>query len=839
MRPRRPTALLAALPAAAFSFLAASLLTAQPARADLQVELANGDKAFGSLLPSTEVETYLVEVAAGSKLQVTLKGRRSRGAAAATVGLRVLGAGDAELGRIVAAVKGGKVTVTPAESDVLRIVVEGASAGDYQLAVKWTPPRKTVLHGNLSAGPAELVAAFDRGAFATIVVKADAGSPARPRVNRIELEAETIASYTPPANVNATSHKVKSPRLPSVGKYVIAIDDAAAAAPADAPFTATIALRIPPARHRTIDLTSRTLGDGALGSGSAQGTVIGPEGGVAAFGLGLGLDGASITVPPGALPYPVALVVGSASPITTPGSSLGPVGPTVSFSPEGLTFDEPVLVTIPLDPALVGADPSVVQVFVRNAQGQVSLVPPPYTINASAGTMSFPVSHFSAYGAFVQPSPGKDLTGDGIDDLVLSAPGKDFRTGAVFVFRGGAARRDADLGAEEGGAAAFGVEGGSQLGRRYAVGDLDADGTADLAVTSNTTDFTTSEVRVYLGGKRFLRNFAQGRFLRFTPHPQDTNLSSDLAIGDVTGDGVADLCVSDTSGGPSGEGSVTIFPGGRELADTAGDAAGVLRLVGAQPGDEFGASVVVGEVTGDLQGDLLVGSTQTLNQGSGMVSVYEGGGAFAKSPGSKRPAVISGGFQSEVLGHAIAVGDLDGDGVGDVIAGSPGLSFSGTLGAISEHLGPVLEDRISSQANGITFAQDDTERLGETLVVARFTTTSGRVGAPAIFAGAPKADRANLTGNGAVYQYEHATFQNGLPPRIEKAGGESGGGFGVALGVLDWDGDGNDDLVVGAPFEDPQVTDAGRVYVYFGPDFATAPRVVIASSSDGGNLGLR
>jgi hypothetical protein len=65
--------------------------------------------------------------------------------------------------------------------------------------------------------------------------------------------------------------------------------------------------------------------------------------------------------------------------------------------------------------------------------------------------------------------------------------------------------------------------------------------------------------------------------------------------------------------------------------------------------------------------------------------------------------------------------------------------------------------------------------------------------------------------------------------------------FGAVVRVLDWDGDGRDDLAVGAPGEDAGgFTDIGAVHVFFGPTYDPAFRVVIRGPEiDGARFGLR
>ncbi|HEY8142382.1 MAG TPA: hypothetical protein VIG06_06915 [Kofleriaceae bacterium] len=80
------------------------------------------------------------------------------------------------------------------------------------------------------------------------------------------------------------------------------------------------------------------------------------------------------------------------------------------------------------------------------------------------------------------------------------------------------------------------------------------------------------------------------------------------------------------------------------------------------------------------------------------------------------------------------------------------------------------------------------------------------VGAPLDDGGATDRGRVRLYGGGA----------NGIsgPPDRSLSGPTAGGRFGAALAVLDWNGDGESDLAVGAP---GAAGGSGRVYIYLGP----------------------
>lgn len=157
-------------------------------------------------------------------------------------------------------------------------------------------------------------------------------------------------------------------------------------------------------------------------------------------------------------------------------------------------------------------------------------------------------------------------------------------------------------------------------------------------------------------------------------------------------------------------------------------------------------------------------------------------------------------------GGVAAAGDVDGDGVPDVIAGSYGLDANGLMSAGSTFVFSGLTGATISRSDGTgTF-----DRLG--MVVAAVGDVDGD-GRTDYFSGSEMASR-NGTFHGAGGLFSGATGLRLLDLEGEAAGDAYGA---AACGVGDWDGDGVPDFVVGAPRADPAgAEDAGTVYLYSG-----------------------
>jgi len=258
-----------------------------------------------------------------------------------------------------------------------------------------------------------------------------------------------------------------------------------------------------------------------------------------------------------------------------------------------------------------------------------------------------------------------DVDGDGLADMIIGARGifgGGRPIGQTFVFRGGPAGAittltdPADINTSE-----FGYSVAS-------AGDVDRDGYADVVVGAPAGGTAACVAYLYRGGPGGIEP---------TPLPLTVAGSKQLGIsvagaGDVNGDGYGDVVVGANMTGPSGVGAAYLFMGG-----PAGLSTTPVVLVPSGLANTFGFGFSVasaGDVDGDGYADVVVGANSS-NGLHGAVFVFHGSSGGI----DPTPQLLGAPSVSEAeLGWAVAgVGDVDGDGFDDVVAGAPGNGLPG------------------------------------------------------------------------------------------------------------------------------------------------------------------
>lgn len=374
-----------------------------------------------------------------------------------------------------------------------------------------------------------------------------------------------------------------------------------------------------------------------------------------------------------------------------------------------------------------------------------------------------------------------DVNGDGFADALVGAELARGGKGAAYLYFGG--ERTASPIARPGSVTvADRTLTGTATNNGYfgtalaGLGDVNGDGYGDLAVGEPGIG-TTSKVLVYHGRAGGPLDEPSRTLNSVTPN---SSFGSSVAgVGDVNGDGYADLAVGAPQAGTSASGAVYLYQGGPGgLAATP-----ALTLTGAASSSFGGTLAGAGDVNGDGYDDLLVGA-----QSASSVTLYLGGsdGLVTALPITRSSPA---GPFTQFAASLAAAGDVNGDGFADIVVGAPGANNN--LGAAYVYLGG---------ASGLSSAPART-----------YTGSTGFGGVGHAVAGAGDTDGdgyADLAVGsfdygaqvGAVYLYRGGPGGPASTPALTMPSGAVNDGFGTALaGLGDVNGDGYADLLAGAP----------------------------------------
>lgn len=266
---------------------------------------------------------------------------------------------------------------------------------------------------------------------------------------------------------------------------------------------------------------------------------------------------------------------------------------------------------------------------------------------------------------------GGDLTGDGQADLLVGAPSLNdgAHVGTAWLVSGADALADADLGAA---AVALTGESGRLGGYRVLGADLDGDGVSEAVVGAQGS---TGSVFVLAGPITGEQDLSDGVELASSETNSKAG-SATAAPGDLDGDGLADLIVGARYSALNGteSGAAFVMSGGFSFNATLQDDA-TATLLGAADHDHAGVTVGgLGDIDQDGTGDVFVGAPECdLGATDGGAVFLARGPLEGQIPLSDVPAVLAGTTSYGWLGRGAArVGDVNSDGINDLLLGGPG-----------------------------------------------------------------------------------------------------------------------------------------------------------------------
>jgi hypothetical protein len=339
-----------------------------------------------------------------------------------------------------------------------------------------------------------------------------------------------------------------------------------------------------------------------------------------------------------------------------------------------------------------------------------------------------------------------DVNGDGIADFALLSPNhklypvsNDYSGSHLYIIFGKSVNGDISLPSIAAGQGGFTMNLPGQIGNAnfeetlYAVksaGDVNGDGLADFMVRVHETFTNKSEVCVVFGkadGSAVDPHAVlagQGGFAITNSAISPSQAPGEMkGVGDVNGDGLADMIVGNTNILGTGDPNSYVVFGKKDgsavdLKQIAAGNGGGFAFIGESISDNAGYSVSsAGDMNGDGLADLVVSAPY--NGDSGLYAgrlyvvygkpgtsavqlsdVAAGHGGFAINGGEPGAYI----WASESGNGGNSLGDFNGDGFGDLIVtahGTRAIVYGGPQYATSpiDHLGTSANETLSGNAN--------------------------------------------------------------------------------------------------------------------------------------------
>ncbi len=372
---------------------------------------------------------------------------------------------------------------------------------------------------------------------------------------------------------------------------------------------------------------------------------------------------------------------------------------------------------------------------------------------------------------------------------------------------------------------------GGEIGYPVAAGDINGDGRADViscgmyATAGGGNRLNNGLINFYISdgrdtGSVDLAQNPPNNFKLVGANAGDLLGTSASANGDVNGDGFRDVALgaANDDGPDNGRfncGAVYLVYGAQNfnlnadlLTVNGAPPPGIVAIYAPQASARAGIWVDEGDVDGDGFADVVIGADQitdgALNHIGGAYVVFGAANLpsvidLAAPPAGVRTAVILGAGHEDHWGAALQVGDVNNDGLGDIIIG--GSIFRDSASYVT----PTQDN--GHDSFGASFG-GQRERCGEVYVVYG-TRTWG------------------------------ATIDLRTPPvtATHVIGAVAGDLLGSQVHSADLNGDGRTDLIVGAlqaVAPDPGVGNTGAVYVIYGAANLVGATIDLANADAAG-----
>ncbi len=417
-----------------------------------------------------------------------------------------------------------------------------------------------------------------------------------------------------------------------------------------------------------------------------------------------------------------------------------------------------------------------------------------------------------------------ELTGDSTLDVFSTSAGADgggSSAGAMYLWKGGSGLTGSK--AADAVMTITGPTSDDALGSQYRCEDVTGDGTKDVVAAVQTADIggvaDVGAIFVWNGGSSLTGAKTQDATLSVSGAIDSDNLAAGdkgpLQIGDVSGDGIADIvgiARLANVGGVADVGAAYLWKGGSGLTGSKTPDA-TMTVSGASTSDNLGrGGTRLADVTNDGVLDVVCSSPFAGTSDTGAVYVWGGGSGLAGAVAPTATLTVAGASTNDRLGNdpntthfTLRFADVSGDGALDLLV--PGVEAgSNDEGALYVwNGGSSLSGSLSPSATLTVSGAQPGDKLGNSsggvFVAAGDVTGDGVLD---VVAAAASADIGGVPNVGGIYVWAGGSGLTGAksPDATLKVTGAAngdlmGGGFnaGVSWDLIDLSGDGTQDVI--------------------------------------------
>lgn len=432
----------------------------------------------------------------------------------------------------------------------------------------------------------------------------------------------------------------------------------------------------------------------------------------------------------------------------------------------------------------------------------------------------------------------KDINGDGYPDLAVGASNLSTGLGKVYIY-------DSSNLSAANVKTITGETASSYFGYSVQLGDFNGDGYADLAVGAyNYFNGTFFIGKVYIfyssGANGITATSASGADRTITGETVNSyNFGNSMTVGDFNGDGYADLAVSAYNYlSVNYIGRVYIFysAGANGIGATSASSANVMIDGETGANNYFGHSINSGDLNGDGIPDLIVNAWfYNSNQGRLYIFYSASGTGISITSASSANKIITGESVQNFFGHSTAVADVNGDGYKDLIAGAYKYNNTNQGRVYVFHSSSSgITASSASSANTIIDGEAGANQFG-------YALTAGDLNGDGYSEIVVSADQYS-TAQGRTYIFTGTS--SGITTTLASSAGtiingETSSQFGAALRIADLNNDGYNDLIAGGA---QYSSSLGRAYVFSssktGVTQTSASGANTILTGEGGNFGI-